>query len=516
MRAVSFPRVLLHILLTVFLLWAGLPGGGGFWPALCISVVPLMFLSGLSLKKNIFLAGFAAGFLHNCLQLYWIVIVLGKYGELPWFFSIPAYLLLSAYMGLYVGIFLYLSSFIPRKGSYLLFLGSFPALWVGLDWLRSFLFTGFPWLDIGYGLWNVPLLLQISDLVGHFGNTFLILLVNCCVYVIVLQRKALKKAAVAFCVTVVSLLVIAGYGLYRINDVEKTLAQVEHVSVGVVQGNIDQSRKWSSAEQAKTVRTYLSGSALLLEQANPPELVVWPETALPFFPNRNPLFGDLQLFVLENEAELLTGAPWYEVSEKKEKRVSFLNSSFVLKKSGEIGDMYFKSHLVPFGEYVPLKTVLPFLAPLVENVGDFSPGKIEKPLLAGKIKAGSLICFESIFPDISRKWVNNGANMLVNLTNDAWYGRSSAPYQSMAMTVYRAVETRRGLVRSANTGISGFVDPLGNVLASSEIFVFWAENSDIPLMTEKTFYTRGGFLFAPMCFLLGLTIALFRRIRAAS
>ena len=160
---------------------------------------------------------------------------------------------------------------------------------------------------------------------------------------------------------------------------------------------------------------------------------------------------------------------------------------------------YYKSHLVPYGEYVPLQKYLTFLAPLVEAAGNFSRGRIEQPLQAGNIDAGVLICFESIFPELGRAWIEAGANLLVNLTNDAWYGKSSAPHQSWAMTVYRSVETRRSLVRSANTGISGFIDPLGRIAGDSALFVEWADAEEVPLLTGTTFFVRQGYLFAPIC-----------------
>ena len=244
--------------------------------------------------------------------------------------------------------------------------------------------------------------------------------------------------------------------------------------IGIVQGNIEQAKKWSPEERRKTVDSYLELSDTLVGDRKP-DLIVWPETALPFYPQGNELLYPIKAFLRKSGVTLLTGAPWYEVVDWEKRLFSYYNGSFMLAGSGEMGGYYFKSHLVPYGEYVPLKKYMPFLAPLVEAVGDFTPGSVGPPLESGRIRAGVLICYESIFPDIGRRWVENGANVLVNLTNDAWYGKSSAPYQSWAMTVLRAVETRRSLVRSANTGISGVIDPLGRVRSQSKLFVAWAE-----------------------------------------
>jgi apolipoprotein N-acyltransferase len=282
--------------------------------------------------------------------------------------------------------------------------------------------------------------------------------------------------------------------------------------VGVVQGNIDQSTKWSPSHQKATVENYLVQTESLFI-SDRPSLVVWPETALPFYPLANEHMQLLWQEVSTRDFALLTGAPWYIIIDKKSRDVDFYNSALLLQPNGSFGGKYYKSHLVPFGEYIPLKSFLPFLAPLVEAVGDFSPGTIEQPLVWQKARAGVLICFESVFPELSRKWVLSGANVLVNLTNDAWYGKSSAPYHSLAMSVLRAVETRRSLVRSANTGISAFVDPTGTITDRSEIFVSWAATAQVFLGEETTIWVRYGYLFGPVCLAVGLMSGLGAGIR---
>jgi apolipoprotein N-acyltransferase len=273
--------------------------------------------------------------------------------------------------------------------------------------------------------------------------------------------------------------------------------------VGIVQGNIDQSIKWSPAQQQETVENYLSQTKSLFASGRP-SLVVWPETALPFYLPSNGHMQPLQELVAANDFALLVGAPWYEIIDRSTSKVNFFNSALLLEPAGMFCGKYYKTHLVPFGEYIPLKKFLPFLAPLVEAVGDFSFGTIEQPLVWQKAKTGVLICFESVFPELSRNWVLAGANMLVNLTNDAWYGKSSAPQHSLAMSVLRAVETRRSLIRSANTGISAFVTPLGTITKQSDLFVPWAAASDVVLRGELTIWVRFGYLFAPLCLIVGL------------
>jgi len=204
----------------------------------------------------------------------------------------------------------------------------------------------------------------------------------------------------------------------------------------------------------------------------------------------------------------LTGSPYFTVIPKKKRPVEYFNSALLLDRFGKLTGRYNKQHLVPFGEYVPLRTYLWFVKPLVELLGDFTPGDSFDPLQTEKINAGVLICFESIFPEIARRETAAGANLLVSMTNDAWYGRSSAPHHSWAMTVMRAVENKRSLVRAANTGISGFVEPTGTIRTELPMFHSAALAETMVLLTERTVFTRGGHWFGACCSALTLILLL--------
>lgn len=491
--------------LTSLLLWLSFPGGGEVWPLLFVALVPFFVaLRGAGAREALF-CGLTCGLVHFTLLLYWIVIVLGKYGGLAWFISVPALLLLALYLSCYPALFALfarsvLSTF-PAAVSLLLL----PVLWVGLDWLRGVLFTGFPWMDLGYALYKTPYLLQIADLVGHHGVSFLIVFFNTGLLLLVTQKQTVLNASLIV-VPVLSLFIGAGvYTKNRIAEVEQTMSapHASQMMVGIVQGNIDQSVKWSPVQQQQTVTDYLALTQSLFVSERP-SLVVWPETALPFYPPSNGYMQPLAEQVAAYDFALLTGAPWYDIIDREARKVNFYNSALLLRPDGQFSGKYYKTHLVPFGEYIPLKKFLPFLVPLVEAVGDFSVGRIEQPLVWQEARAGILICFESVFPKLSRQWVLAGANVLVNLTNDAWYGKSSAPYQSLAMSVLRAVETRRSLIRSANTGISAFITPLGTIARQSEIFVPWAAATKVVLLEQVTIWARYGYLFAPVCLAFGL------------
>ncbi len=496
-------------ILTGLLLWVSFPGGGEIWPLLPVALVPLFFAIHRANVREAALSGFVAGIVHFILLLYWIVIVVGKYGGLAWYFSLFAMLGLALYLNLYFILFALLARYIFMAFPAAVSLWLLPALWVGLDWLRGIFLTGFPWMDLSYALYESPRLIQIADLAGHHGVTFLVVFTSSLLVLIFSARRSvlgyLFLIIPAFCLATGATV----YSNARFEEVSQKLSTSDalHIRVGIVQGNIDQSKKWTPSQQAATVENYLSQTESLFV-SNSPSLVVWPETALPFYPPSNANMQLLRMQVAVNDFALLTGAPWYEIVDKKSQRVNFFNSALLLQPDGNYGGKYYKTHLVPFGEYIPLKRFLPFLAPLVEAVGDFSPGKIEQPLVWQRARAGILICFESVFPEMSRKWVLSGANVLVSLTNDAWYGKSSAPYHSLAMSVFRAVETRRSLVRSANTGISAFVNPVGIITERSELFKPWAAAAQVHLTEEVTVWVRYGYLFGPICLAVGFVASL--------
>lgn len=502
MKALTARTGLLLTAATVLLLWLALPGGGGFWPLLAVACVPLFTCLFRGTRRQALTYGLLAGVGHFLLQLYWIVFVLGHYGGLPLFLSVPALLLLVLYMAAYVMGFSFLANLFVRRFSAGLSLWLLPCAWVGMDWLRSFLFSGFPWMDLGYGLAGVPVLLQSADIWGHYGLTFLVVLVNT-LFAFLLLNIGGKRVAMRLVVPVSLLLVlVAVYSAGRWQQLNSRGSEGESMTVAVIQGNVDQSQKWLPARQQETVRNYLEQSRRSMLGTPRPELLIWPETALPFYPVAHPLLEPVQGFVSREQVMLLTGAPWYERDGDGQGEVAFFNSSLLFDSKGEIVARTSKTHLVPFGEYVPLRRFLPFIEPLVEAVGDFSPGRIHEPPACQKAKIGVLVCFESIFPDISRKWVDAGATLLVNMTNDAWYGRSSAPYQTLAMTRLRAVETRRAVVRSANTGFSAFIDPLGRLQQLSPLFVPWGAADRVQIMEGRTLFVRGGYFFGSACFVM--------------
>ena len=514
------------------LLFFSFPGAVGLWPAAWIALVPLLLAVRSARPGAAARLGLLAGMVHYVSLLYWIIIVLGKYGNLPLWISIPALLLLSLYMSSYLALFCAVISRVWKQREMLVvWVG--PLLWVGLDYVRSFLFSGFPWQDLGYSQYKATLLIQTADLTGHFGITFHIVLVNA-VTALLLVFWFANRAAVAGEETVLTMrlqrawfyailpalcliLAVLGYNLLRYRQVSHVIATSPKMRLAVVQGNIEQDRKWSPAMRLETIDTYtrLSEEAAARKEGSP-ILLVWPETALPFPISDNPYYRRLKNSLLtKQKIWLLSGAPFYkEAADKKKqlaKKVDSYNSAYLFMPGGDIAGRYDKQHLVPFGEYVPLSDYLPLPGPFVENIGNFSSGTPVSPLPGPGAAIGVLICFESIFPELAREWASSGANLLVNITNDAWFGRSSAPWQHLSMAVFRAVENRRSLARAANTGVSAIIDPLGRMAGVSPLFQPYYLVRDVPLLQAKTIYVAFGHLFGLLCLLASIPFALFMK-----
>ncbi|WP_417913565.1 apolipoprotein N-acyltransferase [Candidatus Electronema sp. JM] len=526
---------------SALLLALAMPGLTGWWPLLFVALIPLLWAARtLPSAVQSGCMGMFFGLLYYFSLMYWIIIVLKRYGGLHTVVAAAALLLLALYLAAYTAFFcILLNRLTSRTGSFSAsVLLAAPTIWVGLDVARGWLFTGLPWMDLGYGLYSQPLLVQAADLGGHHLITFFIIQINA-LLLWLLERlfSPYRTSKRQISLAVMSFLVIycaGGYSMLRWQQIGSEAAMASQATAAAVQGNISQDEKWSPALKQETVARYLALSEEAARKGGL-DLLVWPETALPFYPHREPLMNKVKTFAKEKQVYLLTGSPYFTVRPGRQPQeepvsasqsnnllkivedfknllsaessntlrpVEYFNSAILLDRSGTQTGRYNKQHLVPFGEYVPLRNFLWFIKPLVELIGDFTPGESSKPLEAGHIKAGVLICFESIFPNIARNTTAEGANLLVNLTNDAWYGRSSAPQQSWAMTVLRAVENRRSLVRAANTGISGFIAPTGEVIQQSSLFTEAYRRESVPLLTGQTFFVQGGYWFGPVCLLL--------------
>ncbi len=475
--------------LLLFLSFPKYGSGIVAWAAL----IPLFFALGDTTPRGAFKIGFLTGFVAHIGILYWIAYVVVQYGYLPIYAGIAAMLLLAAYLSLYTACFAMGVVFLRGKGIRIFL--SAPLLWTVLEFSRSHLLTGFPWENLAYSQYLYTKVIQISDITGLYGITFAIVMINAVLYALLSARFRGRSLLTEAVVAGLVILIIIGYGHFRIRTIDASLKKAPPMKVALIQGNIDQNMKWDPQYQSQTIDIYRS----LSRQAAPSAggLIVWPETAAPFYFQQR---GAMQAIIVDiartSGSALLFGSPSYE---EEKGNISYMNSAFLLKPDGTVSGRYDKVHLVPYGEYVPLRRFFPFIGKLVAGVGDFRTGKGYYPLTIDGHRLGVLICYEGIFPEAARDYKRERAELLVNITNDAWFGRTSAPYQHLSMTVFRAIENRLYLVRAANTGISAIIDPNGEILSRTGLFERTILKGDVKFIDEKTFYAAYGDAFVYLC-----------------
>jgi apolipoprotein N-acyltransferase len=487
--------------------WAALSGGllvlsfpiVNLWPVAWFFLVPLLLCIRGKKGKDAFLLGAFAGAIAYLGLIYWVVVAVHRYGNIPLPLAIPILLLLVIYLSLYWGAFAFLASYVREKGEWIALL-TFPALWVGLEYLRSFLLSGFPWALVGYSQYlNTPIV-QIADITGVYGVSFLLILCNTLLFLWIVRWRGRKGVPLQVTIFTIVLVALAfAYGYWKIKT---PLTTDKKLTIGVAQGNIEQDVKWDQGFQKETLEIYRKLS-LELSKASP-HLVIWPETAVPaYFPSGTGLDQKVMAIPHQLNTYLLFGSL---SSRKQGEEVKVYNSAYFISPRPRILSRYDKMHLVPFGEYVPLSSFFPFFNSLV-GIGNITPGEEVVVFQLPHGKFGTLICFEVIFPELCRKFVRNGADFMVTITNDAWFGRTSAPYQHLAQATFRSIENRIWLVRAANTGVSAFIDPWGRINTASGLFTREVLTGEIDLKGGKmTFYAQYGDLFAIFCSLLGICL----------
>ena len=451
------------------------------WPLGLAGLIPLFFALEKLTRKKAFIVGWVYGFVFFAGTVYWVTHSMSVYGGVSFPVSVLVMLVLAAYLALFPALFAFILNSTSYRGlAFALFAGS---LWVAFEYLRSELFLGFPWALIGYSQTGFLPLIQMADLAGVFGVSFFAVFVNALIYASFYRAKGIKEMAKNEAIVICVLALVYAYGVLRIEQIEKQVSTWDKIKVSVVQGNIEQNLKWEAYYKMKTLDTY----SLLSKEASKQgaELIVWPEAAMPFYLNYDkqllPLVADVPK---TTGAFLLTGAPHYEQAEGGNGYKS-LNSAFLFSPDGEIAGRYDKIRLVPFGEYVPLRKILFFVDKMAVGVGDFVPGKGAEPIRFKGEGMGVLICYEVIFPSIAREMVKNGATLLVNITNDGWFGSTSGPYEHFAMSKMRAVESRIYLVRAANTGISAIIDPTGAEVGKTRLM-------ERAVLTNDARFKKGG------------------------
>jgi apolipoprotein N-acyltransferase len=439
-------------------------------------------LPGATFRRG-FLLGLLTGVVHFAGTVYWTGATVRSFGGLPLPVAAFVALLLVLYMALYVALTGGVTGRLVRRFGWAgLPMGA--AAWVSFEYLRGHAFGGFPWVPLGNTMVTLLPVAQLASVGGVYALSLLVALLNAGFAVaLVTPRSVGRQVAGA---TLVMLAGVAVWGGQRL-AANTLVAGGTPVQVGLVQGNIAQVDKWNPARASDILDRYLTLTHQAVERGA--AFVVWPESATPFFYDEDPAGRD----AVRRQVQAL-GVPLLFGTDEIERGSPprYFNSAFMLDGFGATAAVYRKIHLVPFGEYVPFKDLLFFVRPLVEAVSDFSPGTSVTMLPVSGHMVSTAICYEITYPSLKRRAVLQGSELLTTITNDAWYGESSAPFQHFEMATMRAIEQGRYLVRAANTGISGIVDPYGRVLARTPLNETTLVVGEARFVQARTVYARMG------------------------
>jgi apolipoprotein N-acyltransferase len=482
--------------------------------------VPVCLILGLRERtlRQASVSAFGWTVLAHGLVLHFIYVVTSTYGQAPAVIGVIAPFGLASYAATLAAMFGAGWVWLRDRGQGNAFTAAL--LWTALDHLRGVALSGWPWATLGYAQHLNPGLLGLAQWTGVYGLSFTVVLAGVALLELgrsLARAERLSRSTLA-ALAVVAMLHGIGFVTRSPPGVNDRMA-TETVRVAAIQGNIDQGLKWSRGWLEQTLSTYedLSRSAA----AEGAQIIVWPETAVPGALEADAaLQNRLRALARDTGASLVVGSVGVEVDRTSGRVGRFFDSAFLVEPGRGFTERYDKSHLVPFGEYVPLRSWFGGLLRAVASgiaSGDVTPGtgpraldlQVEGPSgPARSLRVGVPICYELLFPDLVRRFVADGGGILFGVTNDAWYGRTGAPYQFLAMTAMRSAETGVYIVRAANTGVSAVIDSGGRVQEQTPIFESAYLVADVPLRrvsqkdsSNKTFYVRHGDVFATACWL---------------
>ena len=485
-----------------------------------ITLVPFLLLLEEKNEGEAFRWGYITGLFIAMCTLFWIGWV-----------TLPGMIGVLLVWPLYTALFALVFRFLWRHYSAVAFILA-PFLWVSIEYMQSLTELAFPWNYIGYTQSYYLPFIQFAEYTSVYGVSFWVVLLNVLLFFAWKNRKTNRKMTVtAVIFTLLIFLAPLPYGLRLLNS---STAESKAVHVSLVQGNRDPNEKWAGDIYKENFLVYETLTRQALQES--PDLVIWPETAMPFYLRSKPLYMRRMHELVDSSATaILTGM--MDFLYYKDGSYDHFNSAMLFQPHQSRTQTYAKMKLVPFSERVPYKTHFPFkfLKDLLWDlgIGDFGVGEeisvfsVGANAQAGNVSAennkkknieykmATAICFESVFPEHIRKYVNAGADFLIIITNDAWFGKTSAPFQHTQIAVFRAIENRRDIARCANTGISCFIDKYGRVRKSTSIFSSAVITDKVELNSQKTFYTQHGnifVIFIALSSVLFLIVALLKKI----
>jgi apolipoprotein N-acyltransferase len=454
------------------------------------------------------LLGLTTGVVFFSGTLYWVTNVMAVYGGIPTAGAIGINALLVLYQAAYFCIFGAFLSFLTARGG-LREMGAAPVAWVALEYVRTHFLSGFPWVLLGYSQTSTLPIAQFASVLGVFGVSLLVISINAAIAYAFIAR--LRPTLVdngqprAYTPLTLTLLAVIGIGVWGSVRVQRgaLLTEGEPVRVGLIQGNVSQEDKMDARRSRGIYNGYLQMTRQAIFQGA--QFVLWPESAVPFYFEEEPEAEELRRLARESRVPILVGTDQIERGQPPR----YYNGAVLVDATGRSAASYQKMHLVPFGEYVPARQLFFFMDRLVEAVSDFSAGTAPTLLPVNGHPVSTSICYEVVYPDAVRRFVNDGAQLLTTITNDAWFGPTSAPYQHFEQASMRAIENGRFLVRAANTGISGIVDPYGRVRHATAIYESAVVVGEARFLTSRTLYSRTGDVL-PVVFLAAMAVWLFR------
>jgi len=460
-----------------------------WWPLAWVALIPFFMVLDTKGWRAAMGFGWLFGFCFFFSTTGWLMHI-----------TLPGALLMAVYLAVYPALF-GLSWVYFKKLPLIARVIVLASCWSFLELLRSTLFTGFGWVTLGHSQYQNIQLIQIADIIGVYGISFAVILVNLTVYetfnALIRQKDALGQVRQLQLIVIGLLLTALGYGGWIMSKAKFA----DSVKIAVVQPNIEQSIKWDPVYMPSIMTKTLDLTSQVAATGDP-ELIVWPETSLPGILSEQPAYQEqLQLKALDLSIPILIGTI-------RQNKQDYYNAAVLIGEDGEIKGHYDKIHLVPFGEFLPLRPILGWINEYI-GLEDFTSGHEYTLFSAGKAKHpfGVVICFEDALNDIWRNFTLAGASFLVNITNDAWFMDTKEPYLHLQCAVFECVMNKRSLVRSANTGVSGFIDPLGRIIdlahdkAGKRTFVSAHATAAIPVNTQLTFYTKYADVFTYLCLL---------------
>jgi apolipoprotein N-acyltransferase len=486
-------KQILPPIITSALLALAFPNAG-LWPLAFIALIPLLIWVDGKGYRQAFFGGTLAGLVFYAIVFSWFAsltywvggIVLLGVGILLFFFSL--------FWGVVMVGGVFFSRWLPAALAV-----AFPSLWVLMEYAHNHIFTGFGWGSVGYTQWNSLWVAQLASVGSVYAVSFYVVLINVLI-VILLKSVRRHTAALVWALALVTLgIAVPTWGKLQMHSPDMS----SNLQVGVVQPNFSLDVKWDGEYSEHMMKVL--GQQTEIVAGIGAELVIWPESA--FYGYLVDEISEISEIIRPHDIYLLTGSNHYERSESgADNEFVYYNSAFLIDPKGQKLGRYDKHHLAPFGEYVPLQDLLPFMGKIVPAVADFTPGTdaIAPFIVKGK-KFGVLICFENSFPHLVRRAAVLDADFLVQLTNDGWFGRSGQPKQDLAIAVFRSIENGATLVRGTNTGISCFIDPWGRV--SGMVTSPWGETvfargisvHNISTVAHDTVYKTYGDIYVVLC-----------------